>query len=690
MAVEQPGAVPTDEQESETSLTASKSISAAPSTEIKPGNKRRSLRASLANSESSSTQQESSSEPERVIKPRPSRKSRSSAMNLLGSASSVPTSNSMVQVPVFPLPVMSPVQSPTATNDQFSAAASKVLAEMNARLARSGAATVAVPSFGALLAGAQSTPATAAPLIRAGWGAVKKNERFGDAHKKEFGKMDSIAHHYAAKRARPTPTATPDAISTARTASGASAKSAQQSAPKTQQVAKKASAISFAASTSAAMMATGRSARISTVPAPTRSTSRVSLKATQPPKQAAVVAARRRSSRLSNSGDKASERIGHSSMAKIEADRRAQLAEAARKRRQSVGRTRTDVNRFTSGGKSIWSKSVSALGGSKMAQSVGRVMDGAKEMLGKEAGRKFQDKALQHVRSITSDTAGAAKSNAASKAAAIASRKSTLASRPSTAGKRFASGSSTDSQQQQPPAKKRNVFDLKASLARKPGGYKPYSAKEALEGLRSEKTTTVAVTSPQGVLRTAASIRAINAPSGRQSVARADRKASGSSAISSGSSKDKELPPLPKVAARPRIDREKLIANRRAAVAAAAAGAARGAASAVLPRGRVSAAANRKVLRKSLAVVQPHQRTRVSMAPGISTKPTAVGALGNSSSSQMNRSTASKAQSSLVSKRVSMAAMKRARSSMPVERSDAIGRAKAGSPRKMLREGRLQ
>ncbi|PWN49036.1 hypothetical protein IE53DRAFT_166581 [Violaceomyces palustris] len=89
----------------------------------------------------------------------------------------------------------------TSTNcvssSQFSAAASSILAEMNARLAASGKATASLPAPGTWTSFSSRT--SLRDLAKGG-----ASTRFDGEHEKQFGKMDSIANHYAAKRAQTT------------------------------------------------------------------------------------------------------------------------------------------------------------------------------------------------------------------------------------------------------------------------------------------------------------------------------------------------------------------------------------------------------------------------------------------------------------------------------------------------------
>lgn len=93
----------------------------------------------------------------------------------------------------------SPLPRHSLSNQQFSATAQGLVAEMHRRLAEQGKAgagrdtSAAPPVFGTLAQGAeQGSP-----------------DRFAKAHEARFNKMDSIANHYAARRPLPQPPAAP-------------------------------------------------------------------------------------------------------------------------------------------------------------------------------------------------------------------------------------------------------------------------------------------------------------------------------------------------------------------------------------------------------------------------------------------------------------------------------------------------
>jgi hypothetical protein len=92
----------------------------------------------------------------------------------------------------------SPLPRHSVSNKAFDTAAASVLEEMNKRLSAAGVQKVEADVFG-------SAPLslTAANADTGNHHALGKFGRFDKVHEEQFNKMDSIANHYAAKRAAP-------------------------------------------------------------------------------------------------------------------------------------------------------------------------------------------------------------------------------------------------------------------------------------------------------------------------------------------------------------------------------------------------------------------------------------------------------------------------------------------------------
>ena len=88
----------------------------------------------------------------------------------------------------------SPLPRHSVSNKDFDAAAASVLEEMNKRLSAAGVQKVDADVFGGS-AIAKTTSVESGNLR-----AMGKSDRFDKLHDEQFGKMDSIATHYAAKR----------------------------------------------------------------------------------------------------------------------------------------------------------------------------------------------------------------------------------------------------------------------------------------------------------------------------------------------------------------------------------------------------------------------------------------------------------------------------------------------------------
>ncbi|GJE93483.1 hypothetical protein PsYK624_096420 [Phanerochaete sordida] len=97
----------------------------------------------------------------------------------------------------------SPLPRHSMTNTQFDTAAQDVLAEMNRRLAATG-----VPAVAKTVLDTKGAAPLPPPKAQKG----KQPDRFAGAHDKAFGKMDSIANHYAARRPAPKPADAPPAL----------------------------------------------------------------------------------------------------------------------------------------------------------------------------------------------------------------------------------------------------------------------------------------------------------------------------------------------------------------------------------------------------------------------------------------------------------------------------------------------
>ncbi|EPQ25717.1 uncharacterized protein PFL1_06711 [Pseudozyma flocculosa PF-1] len=149
----------------------------------------------------------SQTQPLRIIKPRPSRSRASLAPSGLSMVAASPSKlypdlSRLASSPAGPrtapttasaaLPSM-----PSITNHQFTAATESILADLNARLAAKGLSTTSLSTLGGVGQWGGSTTSLGDLGLSKG-----KSTRFDDDHERQFGRMDSIANHYAAKRSR--------------------------------------------------------------------------------------------------------------------------------------------------------------------------------------------------------------------------------------------------------------------------------------------------------------------------------------------------------------------------------------------------------------------------------------------------------------------------------------------------------
>ncbi|KII91798.1 hypothetical protein PLICRDRAFT_82004, partial [Plicaturopsis crispa FD-325 SS-3] len=105
-----------------------------------------------------------------------------------------PGTSKQLAPPTQPFVFGSPLPQHNLSNKQFRTAATSVLEEMNKRLAGAGVEQVSIDVLDRSKRPASEVDLTARPAA---------DERFGKAHEQVFSKMDSIATHYAAKRASP-------------------------------------------------------------------------------------------------------------------------------------------------------------------------------------------------------------------------------------------------------------------------------------------------------------------------------------------------------------------------------------------------------------------------------------------------------------------------------------------------------
>ncbi|KDN51987.1 hypothetical protein K437DRAFT_293356 [Tilletiaria anomala UBC 951] len=612
----------------------------------------------------------------RVVKPRPSRACKSGATHVAPSplpAALVP------QAPTFPVPAASPMARPgTASNAQFSSAAAKVLAEMNARLAASGAAPIKLntPSFKSLAGcagsseGAPTYGSGGAQLVKAGWTKRAKQldgeHRFQGAHSKAFGKMDSIVNHYAAKRLKSSQTLAPGGPGSAGRRSSTSSSSKQGSAstavsvgvPSAQTAGRKIQISTPAARPGSSAAANGAAL----LAVPRKSAARAGANGAASSK-AGMLAGRRRS--------------GHTSlkaMQQLEVEHRKAVLDAARKRRASATRNTSAAAAAAGREAAPTAKKAFGLSG-KMVSALGKALGGAKEIFGASAGVTVQAKAREHVRAIAGPNRSVSATSVKLKASsAFGSKKESMTT--SRTAPDLATRAASSAAPQVPP--KRPTFDLQASLARKPVGYKPYSAKEALEGLRSPDArragnsiaaaaAAVATTSVRPVSTHSSTASARLASAGSSDVGRSAATAqAGVKGRNAGVRRQsKALPPLPPrapAAARPRIDREKLLAKRRAAAAGPGG------------KGRVSnAAAMLRQPRKSMvaaSVAQPRAASVLASSGVAGNRQPAPSSFFCFSSSAATTTTTTAAADG---------SNKRVRASMPAWKADPIARAKARS-----------
>lgn len=338
----------------------------------------------------------------RVIRPRPSRAPVASPL-------SPSTASGGLYPDLSGFSVHSPEPQPdvgaspsTASSAQFTTAAASVLAEMNARLAKAGRgpSTIPIPAAGsaAAIAAANAAKGKKAPSP-----IPASALRFEQQHAKQFGKMDSIANHYAAQR-----NSVNGASSIGSRSSGTSNVRAPAKAPSL--------APSLAdRSTKRLKLSIGGPAEIATG---------------SPAAAPSAPGASTRSTSSAGSQPSIVPRLNAKAEAQREANRR--KLELARERRRSGA-----------------------------APPLAQTKKGVAGRLMNRSGAALRG-AMAAVRGIGNNQPKAVMSSS-STSTALSADKATPALAPR--------------------AKKKAVFDIKASLARKPTGYKPYSGREALAGI---------------------------------------------------------------------------------------------------------------------------------------------------------------------------------------------------------------
>ncbi|PWN42614.1 hypothetical protein IE81DRAFT_323375 [Ceraceosorus guamensis] len=347
---------------------------------------------------------------------------------------------------------LAPTSPPSMTNEVFSATSASLLADINARLAAQGIAPLrAMPGTSEARAMYENKPSGLKP-------SASTLTRFDSAHGKAFDQMDSIANHYAAQRGK--------------TSNSTTARSSGRSNPASRRRdAARSPALSRAATTSN-LAVHGAAAS-----APKRQR--------MEPNNA-----------VSNGTSFGSRFVGA-------------VRGAFRPRTASGNAEPTDAAR------AVTQLSTATTAAAKMPAMVKRTTSST--TFGIRFGKKIAGQAGQSKKAIgTSTTTATAGARTASPTTGLSissttsnlSRSNGSAAPPSSASS-FArskthtqlsngavqsprsTASTISSRTESLPGNKKPVFDLQASLARKPQGYTPYSASETVQQLKTQSQTLV-------------------------------------------------------------------------------------------------------------------------------------------------------------------------------------------------------
>ncbi|CEH13222.1 hypothetical protein CBOM_01159 [Ceraceosorus bombacis] len=347
---------------------------------------------------------------------------------------------------------LAPTSPPSMTNEAFSATSASLLADINARLAAQGIAPLrAMPGTSEARAMYENKSSGLKP-------SASTLTRFDSAHGKAFDQMDSIANHYAARRgktsksttARSSGTSSPasrrrdaarsPAISRAATTSSLAVQAAAASAPKRQRMEPKNAAsngTSFGSRFVGAVRGAFRPRTASGNAEPTDAARAVTQMATATTAAAKIPAVVKKTTSSTTFGIRFGKKIA------------GQTGQSKR---------------------AIGASTITATAGARTASSTTGL-------------------------SISSTTSNLSRSNGSaappSSASSLARSKTHTQLSNGAVQSPRSTASTISSRTESLPGKKKPVFDLQASLARKPQGYTPYSASETIQQLKMQSQTLV-------------------------------------------------------------------------------------------------------------------------------------------------------------------------------------------------------